>query len=127
MTHVTAAASAPGARGRTSCKRQVSGSIPLTGSQLSRESAVGRLLREASEGRTPESGATVAKLMDGYAAVAEWGVSTRQANEGFIRRTFKPGLGLMKVRKALAQQMERGQVTVEQGLRRCQPSILAGG
>ena len=58
-----------------------------------------RLLKEASEGRTPESGATVAKLMDEYAAVAEWDVSTRQTNEGFIRRTIKPALGPMKVRK----------------------------
>ncbi len=31
---------------------------------------LGRLLKEASEGRTPESGATVAKLMDEYAAIA---------------------------------------------------------
>ncbi len=37
--------------------------------------------------------------MDEYAAVAEWDVSTRQTNEGFIRRTIKPALGLMKVRK----------------------------
>ena len=58
---------------------------------------LGRLLKEASEGRTPESGATVAKLMDEYAAVAEWNVSTRQTNEGFIRRTIKPALGPMKV------------------------------
>jgi type IV secretory pathway TrbF-like protein len=42
---------------------------------------LGRLLKEASEGRTPESGATVARLMDEYAAVAEWDVSTRQTNE----------------------------------------------
>jgi SAM-dependent methyltransferase len=41
----------------------------------------------------------VAKLMDEYAAVAEWDVSTRQANEGFIRRTIKPALGPMKARK----------------------------
>jgi hypothetical protein len=51
---------------------------------------LGRPLEEASEGRTPESGATVAKLMDEYAAVAEWDVSTRQTSEGFIRRTIKP-------------------------------------
>ncbi len=63
---------------------------------------LGRLLKEASEGRAPESGATVATLMDEYAAVAEWDVSTRQTNEGFIRRTIKPALGLMKVRKVLA-------------------------
>jgi len=60
---------------------------------------LGRLLKDASEGRTPESGATVATLMDEYAAVAEWDVSTRQTNDGFIRRTIKPALGHMKVRK----------------------------
>jgi hypothetical protein len=37
--------------------------------------------------------------MDEYAAVAEWDVSARQTNEGFIRRTIKPALGPMKVRK----------------------------
>jgi integrase len=60
---------------------------------------LGRLLKEASEGRTPESDATVAKLLDEYAAIAPWDVSTRQTNEGFIRRTIKPALGSMKVRK----------------------------
>ncbi len=60
---------------------------------------LGRLLKEASEGRTPESDATVARLLDEYAAIAEWDVSTRQTNEGFIRRTIKPALGPMKVRK----------------------------
>ncbi len=34
-----------------------------------------------------------------YAAVAEWDVSTRQTNEGFIRRTINPALGPLKVRK----------------------------
>jgi len=57
---------------------------------------LGRLLKEASACRTPETGATVATLMDEYAAVAEWDVSTRQTNEGFIRRTIKPALGPMK-------------------------------
>jgi hypothetical protein len=60
---------------------------------------LGRLLKEASEGRTPESAATVAKLLDEYAAIAPWDVSTRQTNAGFIRRTIKPALGHMKVRK----------------------------
>jgi integrase len=54
---------------------------------------LGRLLKDASECRTPETGATVATLMGEYAAVAEWDVSTRQTNEGFIRRTIKPALG----------------------------------
>src|SRR6516225_8154478 len=60
---------------------------------------LGRLLKEASEGRTPEYGATMAKLMDEYAAIAPWDVSTRQTNEGFIRRTIKPALGHLEVRK----------------------------
>jgi hypothetical protein len=37
--------------------------------------------------------------MDEYAPIAEWDVSTRQTNEGFIRRTIKPALGHLKVRK----------------------------
>jgi DNA-binding transcriptional regulator YhcF (GntR family) len=60
---------------------------------------LGRLLKQASEGRTPESGATMAKLLDEYAAIAPWDVSTRQTNEGFIRRTIKPALGHLQVRK----------------------------
>jgi hypothetical protein len=40
---------------------------------------LGRLLKEASEGRTPESDATVAKLLDEYAAIAPWDVPTRQS------------------------------------------------
>jgi hypothetical protein len=47
----------------------------------------------------PESGATMAKLLDQYAAIAPWDVSTRQTNEGFIRRTIKPALGHLEVRK----------------------------
>ena len=60
---------------------------------------LGKLLKEASEGRTPEADATMARLLDEYAAVAEWDVSTRQTNEGFIRRTIKPALGHLEVRK----------------------------
>jgi hypothetical protein len=67
--------------------------------ELQAQIELGRLLKEASEGRTPETDATVATLMDEYAAIAEWDVSTRQTNEGFIRRTIKPALGHLKVRK----------------------------
>jgi integrase len=73
---------------------------------------LGRLLNEASEGRTPESDATVAKLLDEYAPIAPWDVSTRQTNEGFIRRTIKPALGPMKVRKV------RGPILGAEALRR---------
>jgi len=67
--------------------------------ELQAQIELGRLLKEASEGRTPETGATVARLMDEYAPIAEWDVSTRQTNEGFVRRTIKPALGHLKVRK----------------------------
>ncbi len=60
---------------------------------------LGRLLKQASEGRTPETGATMAKLLDEYAAIAPWDVSTRQTSEGFIRRTIKPVLGHLEVPK----------------------------
>lgn len=60
---------------------------------------LGRLLKDASEGRTPKSAATVATLLEEYALVAPWDVSTRQTNEGFIRRTIKPALGHIEVRK----------------------------
>jgi integrase len=60
---------------------------------------LGRLLAKASDGRRPESGVTVARLLEEYAPVAEWDVSTRQTNEGFIRRTIKPALGHLKVRE----------------------------
>jgi hypothetical protein len=43
---------------------------------------------KARDGRSPEAGVTVAKLLDEYAPIAQWDVSTRQTNEGFIRRTL---------------------------------------
>jgi len=46
--------------------------------ELQAQIELGRLLKEASEGRTPETGATVARLMDEYAPIAEWDVSTRR-------------------------------------------------
>jgi DNA-binding transcriptional regulator YhcF (GntR family) len=60
---------------------------------------LGRLLKEASEGRTPESDATVAQLLDQYVSTAGWDVSTRESNLGYIRRTIKPALGSTQVRK----------------------------
>ena len=59
-----------------------------------------QLLKEAAEGRTPESRRDRwPSSLDEYAAVAPWDVSTRQTNEGFIRRTIKPALGHLEVRK----------------------------
>jgi len=37
--------------------------------------------------------------MDDYAKVADWDLSTRKANEAYIRRVIKPALGHLQVRK----------------------------
>ncbi len=60
---------------------------------------LGRLLEQAQAGKEPESGATVAQLIDQYSAVAEWELSTRAGFESHIRRTIEPALGHLKVRK----------------------------
>lgn len=38
---------------------------------------LGKLLEKARDGRNPETAVTVAKLLDEYAAIAQWDVSTR--------------------------------------------------
>jgi integrase len=73
---------------RETCKDLVSAQITL-----------GKLLAQAQSGKEPESGATVAQLLDLYMPLAEWDVSTREGFEGYVRRTIRPGLGHLKVRK----------------------------
>jgi hypothetical protein len=60
---------------------------------------LGKLLEQAEAGRQPETNATVAELMDQYAAVADWDLSTRKAYEAYIRRVIKLALGHLQVRK----------------------------
>ena len=64
---------------------------PLTGRQIrlrktckterAAQIELGKLLEQAAAGRQPETDATVAQLMDRYAEVADWDLSTRKANE----------------------------------------------
>ena len=92
-----------------SASPSTSGTDPLTGRAIRLKATakteqharieLGRLLKDASEGRTPESAATVVTLLEEYVLVAPWDVSARQTNEGFIRRTIKPALGHIEVRK----------------------------
>lgn len=60
---------------------------------------LGRLLERAQAGKQPEAGATVSQLLDLYLPLAEWDVSTREGFEGYVRRTIRPALGHLKVRK----------------------------
>jgi hypothetical protein len=63
---------------------------------------LGKLLEQAAARRRPETNATVAGLMDDYAKVADWDLSTRKANKAYIRRVIKPALGHLQVRKIRA-------------------------
>ncbi len=60
---------------------------------------LGKLLEQAVAGRQPETDATAAQLMDSYVEVADWDLSTRKANEVYIRRVINPALGHLQVRK----------------------------
>jgi hypothetical protein len=73
---------------RKTCKTERAAQIEL-----------GKLLEQAAAGRQPETNATVADLMDRYAEVADWDLSTRKAHEYYIRRVIKPALGHLQVRK----------------------------
>ena len=89
--------------------RVYAGNDPLTGKEIRlkataktaehAQAELARLLEQASVGRQPESAATVGYLLDQYMAVADLDVSTREGYEGYIRRTIKPALGGMELRK----------------------------
>jgi hypothetical protein len=63
---------------------------------------LGRLLAEADQERFPDRDATLGHALDKYIEVADLEVSTREAHEGYIRRTIKPVLGQIKIRKLLS-------------------------
>ena len=85
------------------------GADPLTGREIRLRKTckteraarieLGKLLEQAAAGRQPDSAVTVARLLDQYVSTAGWDVSTRESNLGYIRRTIKPALGSMQVRK----------------------------
>jgi integrase len=85
------------------------GTHPLTGRQIrlrrtckterAAQIELGQLLEQAAVGRQPDTDATVAQLMNRYTEVADWDLSTRKANEVYIRRVIKPALGHLQVRK----------------------------
>jgi integrase len=108
------------------------GTDPLTGRQIrlrrtckterAAEIELGKLLEQAAAGREPETAATVEQLLDRYVRVTDWGLSTRKANEWYIRRVIKPALGRLQIRRV------RGPVLdlLYAQLRRCSDPLCTG-
>ncbi len=79
------------------------GTVPVTGKprrlkqtcpdEASAAAALGRLLAQADGDRFPNREATLGQALGKYLEVADLEVSTREAHEGYIRRTIGPGTG----------------------------------
>ena len=67
---------------------------------------LGRLLAEADGGRFPDRDATLGQALDRYLEVADLEVSTKEAHQGYIRRTIGPVLGAVKIRKLGADSLD---------------------
>jgi hypothetical protein len=58
--------------------------------------ALGMLLEQASVDRQPEPDVAVDRLVGRYLQITDWDVSTRESNEGYIRRTIRPARGRVR-------------------------------
>jgi integrase len=58
-----------------------------------------RLLAQADADQVPDQSATLSVLLDRWLEVVAHELSTREATDGYIRRTLKPALGDMPLRK----------------------------
>lgn len=91
-------------RFRKTCKDEVTAQIQL-----------GKFLAQAQAGKHAESTATVGQLLDQYLLVGDWDLATREGYEGYIRRTIRPALGHVQVRKVRGPMLD----SLYARLRRC--------
>jgi integrase len=82
-------------------------------------SDLAKLLRAAEADRIPDDSATVGLLLDRYLDIADIEASTREAHEGYIRRTIRPVLGDVRIRKLRPDMLDSLYAHLKRGSRLC--------
>jgi hypothetical protein len=68
--------------------------------EASAAAALGKLIAQADGDRFPNREATLGQALAKYLEVADLEVSTREAHQGYVRRTIGPVLGEVKIRSS---------------------------
>ena len=83
--------------------------------EASAAAALGKLLAQADGDHFPNREATLGQALAKYLEVADLEVSTREAHQGYIRRTIGPVLGEVKIRKLGADSLD----SLDTALKKC--------